>query len=576
MMVRIAAAAAVLTALSSPFASAQSPVRYTVSPVMTNAGLGGLAVEIRFDGDPDGETVLELPGKWAGTDSLWQYVEEVRVEGAVSVRQEHEEARVISHAPGAALTVRYRVRSAYPEEPAFAYEKARPVILPGWFFVHGEGVFAAPEGRETTPARFAWSGFPAEWKIASDLDHLAGARPGTVTDVVESVSIGAPDLDVAQRDVDGAPLRVAMRGQWEFTAEAFADALAGVMRAENALWGDPGRPFVVPLAGMGGTGPGISSTGTGRTDGFSVASTTGYPLAGASRFLAHEYMHTWIGREIGGQPEGDGASAFWITEGFADFYAGRALLRAGQWTPVEFLAELNRVLMRNASSPVATIPNSAIAERFWSDNNVQQLPYDRGHLFALMLDHRIRTHTVGRANLDDVMVAQRALAGRNAQAGTGVDAAALFPVVVRQELGLDLSPELARHVERGEPVVLPADLFGTCARVESVTQPTFDRGFDARATAAVGNVLTGVDPTSPAYAAGMRNGMRLLRREAGEIGNAAVELAYVVMDGDTEHVIRYRPAGKGQITFQRIVPTSIATSVECIRTMSGGTDRGRA
>lgn len=342
------------------------------------------------------------------------------------------------------------------------------------------------------------------------------------------------------------------------------------MRAENAVWGDAGRPYVVPLAGMGGTGPGISSTGTGRTDGFSVASTTGYPLSGASRFLAHEYMHTWIGREIGGQPEGEGASAFWITEGFADFYAGRALLRAGLWTPAEFLAELNRVLLRNAGSPVRTLPNSAIAERFWTDNNVQQLPYDRGHLLALMLDHRVRAHTAGRADMDDVMVAQRALAARNARAGASADAAALFPVVVRQALGLDLSPELARHVERGEPVVLPSDLFGACARVEWATQPTFDRGFDAGATAAAGNVVTGVDPASPAYAAGMRDGMRLLRRQPGEFGNAAVEIAYVVVDGENERVIRYLPAGKGQITFQRIVPTSTATSAACIRTMGGG------
>jgi predicted metalloprotease with PDZ domain len=554
----------------SPLAGAQSPVRYTVGPVMTSAGLGGLAVEIRFEGDPDGETVLSLPGRWAGTDSLWRYVDEVRVEGAASVHQERDQARVIRHAPGAALTVRYRVRSAYAEEPGFAYEKARPVILSDWFFFHGESVFAAPEGREKAAAQFAWSGFPAEWKIASDLDHLAGARPGTVTDVVESVAIGAPDLETVERDVDGAPLRVAMRGRWDFTPDAFADVLAGVMQAENAVWGDAGRPFMVPLAGMGGTGPGISSTGTGRTDAFSVASTTGYSLASASRFLAHEYMHTWIGREIGGQPEDDGARAFWITEGFADFYAGRALLRAGRWTPPEFLAELNRVLLRNAGSPVRTIPNSAIAERFWTDNNVQQLPYDRGHLLALMLDHRVRTHTAGRADMDDVMAAQRALASRNAQAGTSVDAAALFPVVVRQELGLDLSPELDRHVERGEPVVLPADLFGSCARVESVTQPTFDRGFDARATAEAGSVVTGVDSTSPAYAAGMRNGMRLLRRLPGEFGNAVVEIAYVVMEGDGERVIRYLPAGSGQITFQRIVPTSAATSAECIRTMSGG------
>jgi predicted metalloprotease with PDZ domain len=299
-----------------------------------------------------------------------------------------------------------------------------------------------------------------------------------------------------------------------------------------------------------------------------VASTAGFSLASASRFLAHEYMHTWIGGEIGGSPE-EGANAFWITEGFSDFYAGRALLRAGLWTPADFVAELNRVLMRNANSPVRTLPNASIRERFWTDANVQQLPYDRGHLLALLLDHGIRTHTAGRADMDDVLVAQRALARRNAQAGTRVDAAALFPVAARQVTGMDLAAELARHVERGEPVLLPADLFGTCTTVQTVTQPEFHRGFDLAATEAAGMRITGLDPASPAYAAGMRDGMRIIRREAGTPGDASVEVAYRVDDAGTERVFRYLPQGKGRVTIQRFVLTPDASSERCVRLMSG-------
>lgn len=569
MTLRIFAVAAGLVAISgSAAAQSESPVGYTVAAVMEGAALTGLEVEIRFAGDADGETTLGLPGQWAGSDSLWHQVEDVRVDGATAVRAEREEARVITHAPGAALTVRYRVRSAYAQEPGIDYHKALPLILPGWFFFHGEGVFAAPEGRENAPARFAWSGFPPEWKMASDLDHLAGARPGTVTDVVESVAIGAPDLAVVRREVGGAPIVVAVRGAWDFAPEAFADAVEGVVRAENALWGETGRPFVVPLAPLGVSSRGLSYTGTGRGDAFSVASTAGFPLASASRFLAHEYMHTWIGGEIGGSPE-EGASAFWITEGFSDFYAGRALLRAGLWTPADFVAELNRVLMRNASSPARALPNAAIGERFWTDQNVQQLPYDRGHLLALLLDHRIRAESSGRADMDDLMLAQREYAVRNAQEGTRVDAAALFPVVARESLGIDFAEELARHVERGVPVTLPADLFGSCTRVETVTQPEFHRGFDLAATEANGMRITGLDPASPAYAAGMRNGMRIIRREAGTVGDASVEVAYRVDDAGTERVFRYLPEGKGRVTIQRFVLTPEATSERCVGLMSG-------
>lgn len=557
-------------ALFAGTASAQegSPVTYTVAPVMEGAALRALAVEIRFAGDADGETRLALPGNWAGSDSLWRQVEEPRVDGAASVREDGGEGRIITHAPGAALAVRYRVRSAYSEEPGLGYQKALPLVLPGWFFFHGEGVFASPEGRENAPARFAWSGFPANWQIASDLDHLAGPRPGTVADVVESVAIGAPDLAVVRRDVGGAPVRVAVRGAWDFAPEAFADAVAAVVRAENALWGDAARPFVVALAPLGDARPRLSYTGTARGDAFSVASTTGFPLADASRFLAHEYMHSWIGGEIGGPPA-DAASAFWLTEGFTDFYAGRALLRAGLWTPADFAAELNRVLLRNATSPARTLPNSAIGERFWTDQNVNQLPYDRGHLLALLLDHRIRMETEGRSDMDDLMRAQREYALRDAQAGTRVDAAALFPTVARESLGMDFAAELARHVERGEPVLLPADLFGGCARVETVTQPDFHRGFDLAATEAAGMRITGLDPTSPAHAAGLRDGMRIIRRESGVIGDAGVEIAYRVDDAGTERLIRYLPEGKGRITLQRLILTPEGSSDRCARLMSG-------
>jgi predicted metalloprotease with PDZ domain len=388
--------------------------------------------------------------------------------------------------------------------------------------------------------------------------------------VVESVAIGAPDLAVVEREIGGQPFRIAMRGAWDFAPTAFADAVAGIVRAENALWGDGGRPFLVAMAPLGGAGgSGLSYTGTARADAFSVASTPGFPLADASRFLAHEYMHTWIAWEIGGYPEGETAGVAWFTEGWTDFYAGRALLRAGLWTPAEFAADLNQVLLRNATSPARAVPNAVIAERYWSDADVQQLPYDRGNLLALLLDHHIRARTGGRADMDDVMLAQRALARANAQAGTHVHAAELFPAAVRQAAGTDVAAELEAHVRRGEPVLLPEDLFAGCATIQTAEQPEFSRGFDLRATEANGLRITGLDASSPAYAAGMREGMRIIRREAGTPGDASVEYAYRVDDGGTERVILYLPQGKGRVTMQRVVLTPEATSERCVRLMSG-------
>lgn len=554
--------------LAAPGGVAPAPpedetVRYSVAPVLAEQKLTGLAVEIRFAGDPDGETELHLPEQWAGSGELWRHLDGLAVEGAEAVREDGPAVRRITHRPGAPLAVRYRVRSAYDGDPGFAYEKARPLVLPGWFFFHGEGVFATPSGRQAAPARFSWQGFPADWKVASDLDHLSGARPGTVEDVVESIAIGGPDLRVLQREVDGAPLRVALRGAWSFTPEAFADTVEKIVRAENALWESPARPFFVPLAPLGGEGPGYSLHGTGRTDAFSVASTPGLELAGAQGLLAHEYLHTWIPREIGGLPEKDEALDYWLSEGFTDYYAARVLLDAGLWSREEYVAHLNQTLLRYGTSPARRATAADVLRGFWTDPAVQKHPYDQGHLLAHVLDHRIRQASGGRRTLRNVLLAQRARAERQAREGRNVPVAALFSTVLREETGLDVTPDLARHIRDGQPVLLPSDLLGACFQVATVTQPEFHRGFDAEATMQAGGILTGVRPDSPAHAAGMRNGMRLLRRESGTIGDSSVEIVYRVQDGETERTIRYLPQGTAQITLQRVVPAPEKEGVEC-------------
>lgn len=553
---------ALAAGVAAPSRSTSDTVAYAVSPVIVDGALRALAVEMRLDGDADGETRIDLPDEWAGSDSLWRRLGRVEVAGGAVVDAGTPAARLVRHAPGAPLVVRYEVRSAWDTAPGFAWRKALPLVLGDWFFVHGEGVFATPGGRERAPATFAWRGWPAAWRLASDLDHLAGARPGTVTDVVESVAIGAPDLVLATRTLDGAPLRVATRGAWRFAPDAFTDAVARIVAATNAQWGDRAAPFLVVLAPLGGATSGYSFTGTSRADAFSIGSTPGTALEDALRLLAHEYQHTWTPGALGGSPVRDEATGFWFSEGFTDWHAARTMLAAGLWSFDDYVAELNRVLLRDATSPARGTPAREIAGRFWSDRAVQQLPYDRGHLVALALGRELARRG---ATLRAVLDAQR----RRARRG-GVDAPALFPVVLRETTGLDADGALARWTRDGEPLLLPPDLLAPCATVVTTSQPGFSRGFDLDATNRSGGVLAGVDSTSPAWAAGLRDGLRIVRREAGVTGDASVALAYRVTDGTTERVVRYLPEGKDRVTVQRVVVRPGADEAACAR-MVGGT-----
>jgi predicted metalloprotease with PDZ domain len=535
----LACAFMLLAAARAPEARTLS---YRVTPV-ADAGTSSLEVELRFRGDADGETMVELPSRWAGSAELWRHVRDLRIAGAERISGEFSKP-VLHHKPGAPLRLRYRLVSAYESDPGFSYEKARPLIRPDWFFVHGESLFAWPAGRWAGRARFRWGKPPSGWRVASDLDHIEGTR-STVANIVNSVAIGGSRLRVVERDIGGAGLRVALLGRWSFPDDALAEIVASVVEAENAFWGDRPTPFLVAMAPLGDVRSGLSSTGTGRTDAFSIASTGGFELDPAVRFLAHEYMHSWVPIELGAMPEENEAVDYWFSEGFNDYLASKVLLRSGLWTLSEWAADKNETLLRYGTSSARNATADEVAGNFWTDVAVQQVSYDRGHLLAMKLDGEIAERS--QASLDDVLRAQR-----KAAKGSPELASALFRKALLEVGKIDVQPDLDRYAARGETLLLPADALGDCARVVTERRRTFHRGYDADATLAAGGIIAGVVPDGPAHAAGMRDGMRLLGRESGKIGDSSVEIAYRVADESGERLIRYLPEGKAEVEVQRI------------------------
>jgi predicted metalloprotease with PDZ domain len=555
----LAAASLFLAAAKPP-----PPVSYKMTPVLQPDGSRALDVGIRLRGDLDGETDLFLPSVWAGSSELWRHSTKLAIRGAASVGGSYEHP-VIRHRPGARLDVRYRIVSAYAEDPGFAYEKARPMVRKDWFFVHGETVFASPGGDVARPARFKWGKLPRGWTVASDLDHLEG-KPTTLANLINSVAIGGAGLKVVRRDLRGAPLRVALLGEWSFTPDQLADTVAPIVAAEDAFWGDRSSPFLVAMAPLGDLPSGLSYTGTGRTDAFSIASTSAFELRQAVRFLAHEYMHSWVPIELGGMPEEDEARDYWFSEGFNDYLASKVLLRSGLWSLADWAADKNETLLRYAGSPARTIKGDEIAARFWTDQAVQQVSYDRGHLLAAKLDTEIAARAVGKS-LESVLRTQRRQAQNSSELAT-----ALFRKVLREETGIDIDEDLERYARQGRPLLLPVNLFGDCARLVAQRRREFDRGYDAAATRQADGIIAGVEPDGPAYAAGMRDGMRLIRREAGKVGDSTVEMAYRVSDEGSEKVIRFLPEGKAEFEVQRLEVTAAGAEQEalCRARLGGG------
>ena len=571
-MILAAAFALALSAADGP-----APIEYEVAPVMGAEGAEALAVTLRLTGDADGETRLRLPDRWAGETELHRHLDALTVEGA-TVEAPSPAVRVLKHAPGAPLTVRYRVRHAYDGDLAVDRPESgnpyRPVIRPGHVSVLGHAAMIVPERDDYEPVRFRFGALPEGWTAASDMEHpelrLRGVR--------ESLIVAGRDARVIALSEPGeAPARAILAAPFAFDTEAFARDLRAVMRAQRDYFGAEAAPYLVGVTPLVPSTQGrFSIGGTGLEDGFMVYAATdtdGAALARMRVLLAHEHAHTWSPRALGPMPEAREAESYWFSEGFTDFVTHRSLLRAGLWRAEDFAEAFNETLRDHGLSPVRTAPNSAIGEKFWTDEAHQKLPYRRGYLIAWALEARLRERTRGRRDMDDVLADQIDRAERAQRAKPMPPyATEQFVRAYRGVGGEDPRPFLAAHVERGEAFDLPADLFGTCGAIETIRRPTFDRGFDSAATNASGGVIAGVKPDGAAYRAGLRDGMRFVRREAGVPGDSSQEYVFRVMDGETERVIRWFPAGEGEESFQRLTLTDLSDPAErrrCTAVLAG-------
>ncbi len=560
MMMRMFVAAVVTAALGATTAAAAPDTLAVALATVSRADtVRAVHVTVRFRGDDADSTVLDLPDAWGGEERLYRGLRDLRVTGATLSDGADAAHRVLRHRPGAPLVVEYDVVQDWDGVPqAGGRNEYRPVIQPAYVHLLGETILAFPHGREARLARFDGFAVPSGWTVASDLQHTGGPHPMRLGDVLESITV-AGDFRVVHGPSPGSKLRVALRGQWAFTDSALAAKIDRIIASHLRFWGDADEPYLVTVLPLVAA-PGNSSLGgTGRGDAFAFFATDNAQDATLNRILAHEHLHTWIPRRLGVMPEGaEEPRDYWLSEGFTDYFTNRLLVRDGIWSLEDYADATNEVLAAYAQSPVRSEPNDRIVRDFWSNPDVQKLPYQRGFLLAMHWDEAIRRASHGRRGFDDVVLAMRAQHRAAHDADTTHALARLLPAL--RAAGVDGAADIARYIDRGEPLLVPADWYGPGARVETSEVPEFTRGFDGAATSAAHGVVAGVDSAGPAYAAGLRDGMTIVKREAGKPGDSAVELVYRVKDGGAERVIRYLPAGARRYTTQRVVLDAALTA----------------
>lgn len=360
--------------------------------------------------------------------------------------------------------------------------------------LNGAGItfLAVPDTKHPYRVTLRWdlSGMPAGSIGVSSL----GEGEVTTTIPAEPLQFSFYAAGPLQRyPKDGGNFGMYWFGAPPFDTEHLAASIQQLFGQMAPFFDDPGGAYRVfirknPHAGGGGT-----ALTRSFMFGYSEISKLASPdeLQG---LLAHEMTHNWP------LLEGEHGATAWYSEGAAEYYSILLSYRAGVLTPQQFMKAINERVLAYYTNPYRELTNAQAAEKFWSDSRAQKVPYGRGFMYLAKVDAQIRAKSAGKRSLRELVLAVRKL--QTGGKPYGVDE---WLALVTAELGRSARSEFDSMVA-GEMIVPPAATFAPCFRADAATLRAPDLGFDSGYAAAVGTRLAGLDPQSPAYVAGARNG----------------------------------------------------------------------
>lgn len=299
----------------------------------------------------------------------------------------------------------------------------------------GTNLFLFEEGQLGRPADVRVH-VPAGWHVTSALPGGAGGayRAADYHELADAMTfVGHYSLDSLA--VDGKWIRVALWPAADYTPAVSRNLRGGIEKmaqVQNRLMG--GAPYDVytvffnvihePVEFGGGLEHATSQYDI-MPAGPDFAGASGELGAFIYPLLSHEFFHLWNVKRIRPVemwPYDYHAEQYtpllWWSEGVTDYYADLTNLRAGLWSPDQFVRNINDNIQQVEGAPEPwSAEDGSVAT--WINEvyvNSSQLYYPKGSVLGLLLDISIRDATDNAHSLDEVM---RTLYARYYRQGKG-------------------------------------------------------------------------------------------------------------------------------------------------------------
>jgi predicted metalloprotease with PDZ domain len=524
--------------LTSNKSEAQVPKLSYRFSMNTSLSPARLQVELSFRGADSGITYVQLPDRWANQENLYKALAAFSLVNS-SFRIERtadSSVRRIMHKPGEVLKIVYSLQQDWTG-PLDHPKNYRAIINQQFIHTTGFGLLVTPQQKDSMPADVSldWTAMPKRWTIANSFHTGSRKWNGLIKmgDLKNSIFVSG-DYRLYSASIQGQPVHLAIRGRdWKFADTALLSAIGKVMTAERNFWNDHSEPYyLVTMTPFEGEG---SFNGSCLHQSFLTGMTKEFELNGSIYgLLGHEYFHRWNGVVM--MMKGAEEENYWFSEGFTEYYTYKLLRKAALISLEDYVAKTNSFVADYYLSPVRNQNKQALGENFWEQRDYRRLPYCKGFVYALLLDHMIAMESAGRYTLDDVLFAMK----KEAEQGQGLTDES-FLQIIKNLTGKDIHEQHMRLINEGQTIPVLSGSLGIGITDSLVEVSPFELGFDWDATIKA-KTISGVVENSSAWHAGLRNGQVWRGGSIYFNDTAKPAMVRIEMDGKIKDIV-YQPIG---------------------------------
>ncbi len=569
-------AAAVCVLLSTTALGAAT--EYRVDLARASAGIVG--IEIEADCAPP-ECVFEMPA-WNATYQLRDFarfvpnVEAVDADGrAVAVRKTGPSRWRVSVERAGGVRLRYSVRADRPG-PFGVFADSRQVTL------NLGQVLLYPLRGADEEFRLRFENRPEAFQEALSLQTTSGGYRADSYAALIDTPVHLSAFEERWIEIAGKRVRVVVFGEpGAFNLDLLTATVRRLFEAALRLMGDlPFETYTVVYVFADVDGGGME-----YLDGTLIFGPADCATCNMASLTAHEIFHLWNVKRIRPRSmeppnfsRAQPSPSLWFAEGVSSTYAAYLQAMAGMLGPEQMLAQMEKLIADYMARPARLTQSAEEAgveawlERYprYSGAGRSVSYYLRGDLIGRLLDLSIRRNTHNARSLDDVL---RLLDLHYGKTGRPYDDTAGLEAALVEIGGGRMRNEVEDLVRSAAPVDWGRYLSYAGCRLERRVVERTETGLTVAAPPGRGVVVAAVASGSPAEAAGLRVGDRVLRiagrRPSGGAQDVRRRLrkssgkrvALVVERRGVEVSLELRPR-RGRATEFHIVPLPDADDLQ--------------